>query len=501
MPIVEVNGQNVQFPDNMSNDDIAAAIKKSTAPPETPSMDETLSPRSANSANSDISLSQVPGQVIKNLEDMASMPGRAFVGLSHGAGALMQGKGLSGAYNEAKANMANPQADPNAALPQRFVENALKDPATPATLPIGGPEAGLAAKGLKGLSEAAVTGLKQGVVSAGVHQADNAANGQGADLGQAAAEVGGSALLGMGGKALSGLEGNSLKDAAARIQGTKVKINSPEFNSGASNDLYPKYDVFGNAAQVQDQWQGKIQDLAGQLKQTISQASNDPNNYVSRADIFDQARKNIAKYVKSNVGAAEVQGQLSKLEDKFDQAYPSGYMNLADAQTEKQFVGKSGDWIAQAGKMSGDPVAGASAQAYNSLYDAFKNEIQNKGGPGVKEINDQISDMIPMERAASKQVLVQNRKNPISLDDYIGGMWALSHAASGNVGPLAILGANMASKSPIVAKTLNTAGNFMLDNPVAAGVGNAIQSPATELAGRGLSQALRDYLFRQQDNK
>ena len=483
-----------------TDDEIAEAVKigqqkglidnGTPAAPETPSLSETVAPRSANSAHSDISLSQVPGQVIKNLEDMASMPGRAFVGLSHGAGALMQGKGLSGAYNEAKTNMANPQADPTAAFPQRFVENAIKDWATVATLPIG-PEAGFVAKGLRGLAQAAKTGLKQGVVSAGVHQTDRLASGQGVDLGQAAVEVGGSAALGMGGKVLSGIEGNSLKDAAARVQGTKVKINSPEYKKGAENEMYTKHEVFGGAKNVREQWQDKIEKTSAQVKERIQNQPDVPENYTSIDDIFNAADAAAVKYGKNRTDIIAEKKAIAELRAHYEEAYPEGTMSLLDAQAEKQAAGHKGDWYTIAGEVKTDPALSSTGKAYNAVYDALKSTVENKGAPGIRELNKQLSEFIPMERAARKQVLVNSRKNLIPLDTFIGAIHTATSAVHGNVLPALITAATLGTRSPVVAKTLNTAGNFMQKNPVASKIGSAAQASTTELAGRGLSQAAR----------
>jgi len=431
------------------------------------------------------------------LGDVFSLPGRGVSALATGAGTLTGGGSLSDAYNAGKQELS--QYGPvqgKGAL--GFAENAIKDPATAATLPIGGFEGGLVKAGLGGLT--------QGAVSAGMHQAENVSEGKPINVGQAAIETGASGLLGVGGKALgnayNAVSGDALKDAAARIQGSIVPIGRPEANKGAENALYSVHDVFGDAGQVQQKWQSSIQDLSGQLKQGLEQSSHDPNNYVSTADVFDQAEKNVKTFAKSNVAAAEINGQLQALADKFEASYPSGYMNLLDAQNEKQFIGKSGDWIAHGGSISGDPQAAIAAQAHNALYDALKNQVQDKGGPMVKEVNDQLSEMIPMERAASKQMLVSNRKQIIPFDLYLGGLAALSHASTGNLGPLAMIGARLASKSGTLAQGLNDAGNMINQNPIASGIDNALHSQpvqaATQAATQLGSQVLRSNVFQPQ---
>jgi hypothetical protein len=540
MPIVEVNGQNVQFPDNMSNDDIAAAIKKSTAPAvETPSMDETLSPRSANSANSDISLSQVPGQVIKNLEDMASMPGRAFVGLSHGAGALMQGKGLSGAYNEAKANMANPQADPNAALPQRFVENALKDPATPATLPIGGPEAGLAAKGLKGLSEAAVTGLKQGVVSAGVHQADNAANGQGADLGQAAAEIGGSALLG-------GLA-------------SKIPDIAKGYNYLTGKTVQAATGVPEEALRMAGSKEGRaaLEDASGQqheIGQALADKVNNAYDIIKRSPAPAEALQKvpavnvlpIIKKLEATAGnpktkelqaaASQIQGKADELRQMAADAGQGGYVNASDLYDYRKEIDQViGD---EFGKSSGKYINALKSARFdikNSLVDVAKGTDYEAGMQELAQKLDAVDKMKMLlgksedTRSGRSESFIRNINNLgkgqqqewlNNFQNVFGGDYlnqAKTATLAEKLGPdgqagllpqhftgksLLGIGAGAALHSPLLGLAASSplvASRVIL--PATQGLERTAASPETELAGRGLSQALRDYLFRQQDNK
>jgi len=284
-----------------------------------------------------------------------------------------------------------------------------------------------------------------------------------ATLAESALEIGG-AIPGLGKvvapltRKISSEMGSALQGGAGRIQGTKVKVNMPEFKKGAQNEMYVKHDVFGNADKVQAQWQGKIDDTYGQLKTKIESAANDPENYASIDDIFSAAEKSAETYGKSKTSKAAIIRQLQSLKSEFEAAYPDGYINILDAQAEKQFIGKKGDWLSRAGEISGNPEASLNAQAHNALYDALKINVENKGGPEIKGLNNQLSEFIPMERAAAKQKLISNRKNLISLDDYLGGLHAVTAAAAGNYVPATIVAANMASKSPTIASGLNRVG-------------------------------------------
>jgi hypothetical protein len=254
--------------------------------------------------------------------------------------------------------------------------------------------------------------------------------------------------------------GRALEGAAGRIQGTKVKINIPEFKKGAANKFYTKYNVFGNAKQVEKQWSAKIRDTANRLKEKINSSTADPYNYANISDIFDDAEKVLVRG-KSKTEALELSKKLRSLEPIYKEAYPDGYIDVLEAQIEKQAAGKKGDWLVRNGAITANQEATTNGQLYNSIYDAIKKNIENKGAPGIKELNKQLSEMIPMERAASKQILISNRKNPISLDDYIGGLATAASAAHGNYLPAILMGTNIATKSPTVAKVLNASGKAL----------------------------------------
>jgi hypothetical protein len=265
--------------------------------------------------------------------------------------------------------------------------------------------------------------------------------------------------------------GRGLEKAAARIEGVKVPVKSPEFKKGAMNKLYAKYGVFGNAKQVQEQWQGNIKQVYDQVKQQIAKNSGDPNNYVSLSDVFDKAEK-ILTEGKSGTTKLALKRRLKKVEAEFLEAHPQGHINLADAQLEKQAVGRKGDWHAKNGKITSNPDASETSAAYNAAYYALKKELEAKGGPGIKELNKALSEMIPMERAASKQILLAGRKSIIPLDVYLGGLSTAASVVSGNPLPAAVAVANVATKSPTVAKGLYKTGRKLQGKPTKPSIFN-----------------------------
>ena len=126
-----------------------------------------------------------------------------------------------------KTELAKTESDAGGVV--GFAENVLVDPATTATLPIGGvggkgaqAAAGGALKQVaKAVGRGALTGAAEGAVSAGVHQLENAGAGRKVNAGQAAGEVALSAGLGGlvagGAELLKKLTGKGAKEATRGV--------------------------------------------------------------------------------------------------------------------------------------------------------------------------------------------------------------------------------------------------------------------------------------------
>ena len=145
-----------------------------------------------------------------------------------------------------------------------------------------------------------------------------------------------------------------------------------------------------------------------------------------------------------------------------------GQISLGDAQDIKQAVGKLGAW--QYG--SSDPNANAMEKVANAFYKNLKAEIEKQSPEDVAEINQQISDLIPVQNAIIRRIPVAARSNVLGLGDLLSGVaGAASHPAG--AGMFAI---NQLSKSGRVAGWLmNGAKNASTD---AGTVGPALGSIA-----------------------
>lgn len=92
--------------------------------------------------------------------------------------------------------------------------------------------------------------------------------------------------------------------------------------------------------------------------------------------------------------------------------------------------------------------------------------IEKNAPEGVKELNKQMSDLIPISNAALRRLPVEQRNNMISLTDSIGLFSAIFDPRS-----LALLGANRLAKS-------GKFGNFLMN------VAESVKKPSATSVGK-----------------
>jgi hypothetical protein len=295
--------------------------------------------------------------------------------------------------------------------------------------------------------------------------------------------------------------GNTLQDIATRIQNRKIRIGKSEQDMGATREKLGQYNLFGSTKEVLEKTQSQIKDLAGQLKEKINSvefAPDDPNTRVNIAQALNRAKAKAVEGTRTDRIAVNnaAQSAIDELTETYGLDFkktPSiaNNVDLSEAQLLKQEIGKKGDWLAKGGRLSANEDATNKAKFYNVFYDELKKELENKGPEGIKQINKQLSDLIPIDRAASKRLLVEDRNNVIGLEDYLGGLAVAASAVHGNLAPAAMVLANMASKSPLTAKGLYNIG-AKLKAPAQAipeqarlGLMGNATVPATTRAGLG----------------
>jgi hypothetical protein len=237
-------------------------------------------------------------------------------------------------------------------------------------------------------------------------------------------EAGLGALLNKG---TSGL-GDLAKGVANRMENTSIKIGAKDARMGAKIENFGKYGLFGSPEKVQDMAQAQIEDAASKLKSVIATSAADPANNVSVSGALGNARKSLLGGNMSELEKANMEKAFNRVSAEVEAPYlaPDGLpqdVDLVEAQRLKRYIGKKGDWLSSpGGGMLTTPNAAEDAVVHNAIYDALKKELESKGGAEVKELNTKMSELIPLERAAGRRVLVASRNNPIRFDDFLGGM-------------------------------------------------------------------------------
>ena len=268
---------------------------------------------------------------------------------------------------------------------------------------------------------------------------------------------------------LKGNVGNTLQDVATKIQNRKIRIGKSEQEAGATRQKLGQYDLFGSTKDVVEKTQSQIKDLAKQLHDKINSVEfdpNDPDTRINISQLLNRAKNRAVENTRTDKIA--VNNSADNVINELTQTYGLDFdhtpavannIDLAEAQLLKQEIGKKGDWLAKNGKISANEDATNKSQFYNTVYDELKKELENKGPEGIKQINKQLSDLIPIDRAASKRLLVEDRNNIIGIEDYLGGLATAASLAHGNPLPAMVTAMNMASKSPLTAKALYNLGS------------------------------------------
>jgi len=252
------------------------------------------------------------------------------------------------------------------------------------------------------------------------------------------------------GKALQGPKqgikkavGNMLQDLGAKIQMATIKpgkpilknVNAPkgqEFQVFKENVF--KHGLEGSLDQGLEKSGQKITDLSGQLQGLLKET----DAKIDIADLLANVESNISKSPEKNLFTTKESKKV--LDDFFDRILefnPSGQADLLSAQQLKRTVGTRGAWL----NGSKEEGADAAEAVYNLLYTEFKEAIEKAAPEGVREINKQLSEILPIEQAIISRIPVAQRQDVFSLTDIVS-------LAAGPKG-IGLAALNKLSKSPV----------------------------------------------------
>lgn len=223
-----------------------------------------------------------------------------------------------------------------------------------------------------------------------------------------------------------------------------IKPSKADVADGFSLDTIKQYKLGGTLYQMQDKTQRTINDLSGQLREKLTNS----DSHVDLNAVLAQTVKAVTgsgSKLKTFGANTRMESALSQLSSEASAIEDAGSLSVPDAQLVKQAAGQFGSW--QYGKT--DPDAKASEMVYNAFYNKLKTAIEDSAPEGVKEINQQLSKLIPVSNAIVRRIPVAERAAPLSLTDFIG-----LTASTFEPHALGITLLNFLSKNGIVANKL-----------------------------------------------
>lgn len=306
-----------------------------------------------------------------------------------------------------------------------------------------------------GLKSAIKTGVKAGAKAGTLYGAGEAiSNNQNPLIGAAEGAITG------------GLVGGALPAAGSAIVGTAKAIASP-FTT-AIEKLVPTLDKIANKVETVITKPSKTDiahgfkvenvfkyDLGGSLGQSLEKTQFAIDQLVTRAESLREKSKSVinlnniindtAKEISN--GKISTVGNNSKILKAFktwvselEDVAPSGKINSIEAQKIKVALGKMGSWL----NGQRDLDSTAMENVSNIMYTKFKTAIENAvdDPKELREINKQLSELIPINSVLIKRIPIAERNSAISLTDILS-------AGAGTINPKAwgVFAVNRLSKS------------------------------------------------------
>lgn len=265
-----------------------------------------------------------------------------------------------------------------------------------------------------------------------------------------------------------GLIGKGLQAAGDKILSSVIKPTSSDIKDGFSMSTVKKYDLGGSLSKMYDKTESTLSDLSQQLRDKL--ASSDAS--INLNDVYENTVADLSGGKLRSFGSnTSLERAMQQLKGEIDSiAGEGGNISIPDAQVVKQATGRYGAW--QYGIP--DPESTARQTVYNEFYRNLKTSIEKNSPEGVKEINQQMSKLIPVMNAIVRRIPVAERNNALSLQDMIT-------ATASILDPRALVGFGMslAQKSGTVGNILGKVGGAL---PKAApALGEALSSGVSSL--------------------
>ncbi len=227
-----------------------------------------------------------------------------------------------------------------------------------------------------------------------------------------------------------------------KIMTSVIRPTARDLKDGFSLDTIKKFDLGGSLNTTYAKTQAALGALSGQLREKLSGSTAK----IDLSKIVDQTEKELSTAAGRLKGFGANQKITSAIESLKKEAETVGNdLSIPDAQIVKQAAGAFGAW--QYGRP--DPDSKASEVVFNVFYNKLKTAIENASPDGVKEINQKISKLIPVNNALIRRMPVADRNYALSLGDLVTLAASVSHPSG-----LGLAAANLAQKSGAVGNAL-----------------------------------------------
>ncbi len=226
------------------------------------------------------------------------------------------------------------------------------------------------------------------------------------------------------------------KPVGEKIQATIIRPTIRDTKDGFKIANIDKFNVGGTLEETATKVHTRLNALGRELKKKLK--SSDAK--VNLNDSFRQAEKELLGADKAKqFGDIQATGRvLGNLKDEIKEVAARGLVNLVDATSVKRGAGTKGAWAF--GRV--EPDATAVEKVYTTFYRKLRENIEKTAPDGLKGINKQISELIPISNAVIRRLPVEQRNNVISLTDSIGLFASVFDPRA-----LALIGASRLSKS------------------------------------------------------
>lgn len=237
-----------------------------------------------------------------------------------------------------------------------------------------------------------------------------------------------------------------VQTAGDKIMLSTIKPSRADIADGFRLDTIKQYNLGGSLSNSYDKTEAEL----GRLTQQLNSKLANSDATINMTDVLAQTEKNLVGNKLKTFGSnTSLAGALDQLKAELGSVSDTGQMSIPDAQLVKQASGRMGAW--QYGTT--DPAATAREKVYNAFYSTLKTAIENNSPPGVKEINGQLSKLIPVANAIVRRIPVAERNSALGLTDMLT-------LTAGILDPRALagFGISLAQKSGAAGNLLSKAG-------------------------------------------